>query len=260
MADVLAKIVARKREEIAAARPIALAEDWAGLAAAIPAPPDFVAALARPGRARFIAEIKRASPSAGTLRDIPDAVDLARIYAGAGADAISVLTDRDFFHGGIADLRAVRAAVPTPLLRKDFVLDPVQVWEAKLAGAAAVLLIAECLGPAELRALVALIESLGMAALVEFFDAENLPAVLASGARLVGVNNRDLRTFKTDIEHTLRLRDRIPPDRLVVAESGLRERADIARLQAAGVQAFLVGEALLRAADPAAKLRELAGE
>ena len=259
MADVLARIVARKREEIAAALPIAAAEDWARRAAAAPRPPDFAAALAAPGRPRFIAEIKRASPSAGMLRDIPDPVALARIYADAGADCISVLTDRDFFHGSIADLRAVRAAAPTPLLRKDFVLDAVQVYEAKLAGAAAVLLIAECLPPAELRGLVVLIESLGMAALVEFFEPENLPAVLASGARLVGINNRNLRTFETDLEHTLRLRDRIPPDRVVIAESGLRTAADIARLTAVGVHAFLIGEALLRAADPAAKLRELAG-
>jgi indole-3-glycerol phosphate synthase len=258
--DFLQRIVARKRAEIAVLRSDPATRAWPERAHAAPAPPSFEAALRRPGRMRLIAEIKRASPSAGVLRHIPEPAALARTYSEAGADAISVLTDRDFFGGSIDDLRAVRAAAETPLLRKDFVLDPLQVYEAKLAGAAAVLLIAECLAPAELTRLVELVVALAMTPLVELFDAENLPAVLDSGARVVGVNNRDLKTFEVDVEHSLRLRARVPSDRVFVAESGVKSAAEVARLRAAGVHAVLVGESLLRAGDPAAAVRELLKE
>jgi len=255
--DFLERIVARKRQEVAELRLHPDAAAWESQARTVPPPPSFLEALAKPGRIRLIAEIKRASPSAGELRDIPAPADLAEIYVNAGAAAVSVLTDRDFFHGDLADLRSVKSTVAVPVLRKDFIIDPLQVFEAKLAGASAVLFIAECLTPTELAELVAICEGLNMTAFVELFDAQNIPAVLGSGARVVGVNNRDLRSFETDISHCLRLRDRIPSDRVFVAESGIRTALDVARLSAADVHAMLVGESLLRAGDPAAKVREL---
>ena len=256
-ADFLERIVDRKRQEIAELRRRPEVEAWSVKARRAPSPPSFFDALAKLGRIRLIAEIKRASPSAGELRNIPAPAELAELYVGAGADAVSVLTDRDFFKGDIEDLRTVKSAVDAPLLRKDFVIDRLQVYEAKLAGASAVLFIAECLSTAELSELVELCEELGMTAFVELFDAENLHSVLSSGARVVGVNNRDLRTFQTDVDHCLRMREHIPSDRLYVAESGIRTVADVAKLKAAGVHAMLVGETLLRAADPAAKIQEL---
>jgi indole-3-glycerol phosphate synthase len=256
-ADFLERIVARKREEVAELRRNPASDSWESDAEQVPQPSSFADALAKPGRIRLIAEIKRASPSAGELRKIPAPAELAKLYADAGADAVSVLTDRDFFHGGIEDLRTVKTAVSVPLLRKDFVIDPLQVYEAKLAGASAVLFIAEILSPSELARLVALCERLGMTAFVELFDAENIPAVLDCGARVVGVNNRDLRTFESDVDHCLRLRDRVPSDRIFVAESGIRTATDVAKLKAAGVHAMLIGESLLRAENPAAKIAEL---
>ena len=255
--DFLERIVARKRQEIAELRRRSETQEWEDQARKAPTPPSFYDALAQKGRIRLIAEIKRASPSAGELRNIPAPAELAKIYVEAGADAVSVLTDRDFFHGDVEDLRTVKRAVAAPLLRKDFVLDPLQVFEAKLSGASAVLFIAECLSPRELKSLVELCESVQMTAFVELFDADNLPAVLDSGARVVGVNNRDLRTFETDVSHCLAVREDVPSDRLFVAESGIRTREDVARLRAAGVDAMLIGESLLRAANPAEKIAEL---
>jgi len=258
-ADFLERIIARKREEVEELRRRPGTATWEEQARRAPTPPSFFDALARKGRIRLIAEIKRASPSAGELRNIPAPAELAKVYVEAGADAVSVLTDRDFFHGDMEDLRTVRRAVEAPLLRKDFVIDPVQVFEAKLAGAAAVLFIAECLTPSKLAELVALCEGLGMTAFVELFDAANMTAVLESGALVVGANNRDLRTFETDVEHCLRLRERVPTDRVFVAESGIRTADDVRRLRAAGVDAMLVGESLLRAESPAEKIGELLG-
>ena len=184
--------------------PNATATRNAGLArtgAKAPTPPSFYDALAKKGRIRLIAEIKRASPSAGELRNIPAPADLAKVYVDAGADAVSVLTDRDFFHGDIEDLRTVKQAVTAPLLRKDFVLDPLQVFEAKLAGASAVLFIAECLSPSELKKLVAVCESLQMTAFVEMFDADNLPAVSTAAhgwsASTTAIYGRSRRTSRT---------------------------------------------------------------
>lgn len=257
--DVLARIVERKRIEVEQARAAAARDDWRGRSADLPAPPNFLAALAKPGRIRVIAEIKKASPSAGVLRPDFDPVAIAQSYARNGADCLSVLTDEQFFQGSIGHLRAVRQAVALPILRKDFVLNEAQVYEARLAGASAVLLIAECLDPAPLCDLAGLIGELSMTALVELYDPENLPAVLASGARLIGINNRDLRTFATDLRHTLDLLDQIPADRLVISESGIKTRGDIERLASAGVAAVLVGETFMRAADPGLKLAELIG-
>jgi len=211
----------------------------------------------REGAMNVIAEVKKASPSAGVLRANFDAVSLAQTYAQNGAAAVSVLTDMPFFQGSLEDLAAVRAAVPVPLLRKDFILDRYQLLEARLQGADAVLLIAEILTDVELRYLLREAHQLGMHALVELYDADNLQRVVDSGARLIGINNRDLRSFVTRLEHTLELAGRVPRDRCLVSESGIRTRADVERLRAAGARAILVGETLLRSADVAATLREL---
>lgn len=257
--DILARIVEHKRTELARLRSQALEEDWAGRAQGAPEPPDFLEALRRGRQIHVIAEIKRASPSAGVICEDFDPPAIARSYAEHGADCISVLTDAEFFGGSIEHLRAVGAQVRVPLLRKDFILDPLQIYEARLAGASAVLLIAECLEQRQLAELIDVAHNVQLTALVELYDPDNLPNVIDAGARLIGVNNRNLRTFETDLNHTLRLRDSIPSDRTVVSESGIKTREDIERLAAAGVDAILVGEAFMRAEDPGKKLAELLG-
>ena len=255
--DILKKIIDHKWVEVGPLRERAAREGWAKKAEAAPPSSDWEGALGSPGRIRVIAEIKRKSPSAGALRLQFDAPAIARSYEAHGADAISVLTDGRFFGGSIDDLAAVRKATALPVLRKDFIVDAAQILEAKLAGASAVLLIAECLDAVRLTEFVKLARSLGMSTLAELYDRENLGIVLDSGAGVVGVNNRDLRTFETRLEHTLELLDAIPDDRIVVSESGVRTREDVMLLQRAGVDAILVGETLMRARDPGAKLAEL---
>jgi indole-3-glycerol phosphate synthase len=225
------------------------------------APPvrDFLAALARPGAIRLIAEVKKASPSKGVIRADFDPVAIARTYQQHGAACLSVLTDEQYFQGSLDYLRQVREAVGLPVLRKDFVIDPYQVLEARAAEADAVLLIAECLDDEALRSLHDAIVALGMTPLVELYEPENLPRVLRTGARLIGINNRNLRTFEVDLEHTLRLRREIPADRVVVGESGIRTRADALRLERAGVQAMLVGESLMASPDIGAAVDQLLG-
>jgi indole-3-glycerol phosphate synthase len=261
MSNILDKIVALKRRELDQARArISEAElEWRRLPEA-PAVRDFRAALERPGGVQIIAEVKKASPSAGVLRADFDPVAIARTYERHGAACISVLTDGPFFQGGLDHLRAVRAAVALPLLRKDFLFDRYQLLEARVAGADAVLLIAELLDEPTLPRLLRQAEALGMQALVELHDPENLQRVLDSGARLIGVNNRDLRTFTTRLEHTLELAARLPADCCLVSESGIRSRQDVQRLQEAGVRAVLVGETLMRAADIGAALDALQGD
>ncbi len=246
---ILDKIVAAKRREIEACRalhPIAQLEQ---LAAAAPPVRDFFAALAGPGAIRLIAEVKKASPSKGVIRADFDPVQTARIYEQHGAACISVLTDTPFFQGSLDHLKAVRANVSIPVLRKDFILDPYQLVEARAAGADAVLLIAECLDDCSLRSLHNRALELGLTPLVELYEPANLARVLEAGAMLIGINNRDLRTFEVDLNHTLRLREQIPPECLVVGESGIRTREDVLRLQAGGVNAILVGETLMASAD-----------
>jgi indole-3-glycerol phosphate synthase len=206
---------------------------------------------------RLIAEVKRASPSKGVLRLDLDAAALAGDYQAAGAAAVSVLTDTHFFQGSLADLRAVRQCVDLPLLRKDFILEPYQVYKARATGADALLLIVAALDDGALRALYRLTGELGMAALVEVHNEAELARALRIGPRIVGVNNRDLRTFEVHLETTERLRNLVPGDVILVAESGVRSRADVRRLAAAGVDAVLVGEALVRAADPGRQVREM---
>jgi indole-3-glycerol phosphate synthase len=203
--------------------------------------------------------VKKASPSAGVIRENFDPVSIARIYEEHGAACISVLTDEPYFQGRLEYLTQVRAAVSLPVLRKDFILDSYQLVEARAAGADAVLLIAECLDDCQLRKLHNEAVELGMTPLVELYEPENLQRVLDAGATLVGVNNRDLRSFKVDLEHTIRLRQRVPDECVLVSESGIKSKADVDRLQAAGVQAILVGESLMREADIGAAVDRLLG-
>ena len=255
---ILDRIVADKREELAAAQAaLPLAELKARLAQA-PSLRPFGEAI-RGESVRLIAEIKRASPSRGLLRADFDPTNLAQAYAGARAAAVSVLTDEKHFGGSLEHLRAIREALPTgpPLLRKDFLFDGYQLYEARCHGADAVLFIAAILKPGLLAELIALARSLGMTALVEVHDEPELERALMAEAGLIGINNRDLRSFEVDLATTERLRPLVPPDRTVVAESGIFSRVDVERLQALGVHAVLIGEALVTAPDPAAKIREL---
>jgi indole-3-glycerol phosphate synthase len=243
MTTILDKIVASKRHEVEAARQQQPREELLVHAAAAPPVRDFRTVLATGTSIRLIAEIKKASPSAQVIRAHFDPVAIAQIYQDHGASCLSVLTDAPYFQGDLQHLTGV------PVLRKDFLIDEYQVLEARAAGADAILLIAEILDDTSLSHLLNQAHHLGMAALVELHDAVNLPRVLASGADLIGINNRDLRHFNTDIEHTLRLRDQIPSEVVLVSESGIRTRTDVQRLEAAGVSAILVGESLMRATD-----------
>lgn len=257
--SILDEIVASKRREVAAARLRMPLQEMEDQAASAPPVRDFRAALAGPGPIQLIAEVKKASPSAKVIRADFDPIAIARAYQGHGAACLSVLTDVPFFQGHLSYLARIRASVAIPLLRKDFIIDEYQVVEARLAGADAILLIAEILDDETLARLLARARGLGMAALVEFHEEANLPRVLASGADLVGINNRDLRRFVTDLDLTLRLRPQIPPDVLLVSESGIRTRADVERLEAAGVSAILVGESLMRADDIGLAVEQLLG-
>lgn len=257
--STLDKIVAAKRRQIAADRQRVPEAELQRRLADAPPPRDFFAALAAPGPMKLIAEVKKASPSAGLIRADFDPVKIAETYAQHGASCISVLTDEPFFQGRLDYLTAVRAAVAAPVLRKDFILDGYQLLEARAAGADAVLLIAECLDDCQLRKLHNEAIELGMAPLVELYERENLPRVLEAGATLVGVNNRDLRTFTVDLEHSLRLRAEIPEQCVMVSESGIKTRADVDRLQAAGIEAMLVGESLMREPDLGAAVDRLLG-
>jgi len=255
---ILDEILGHKRAELAAARSREAPEKLARRAEELTAPlRDFAGAIARGPEPRVIAEVKRRSPSRGEIRADFDPVACALAYAEGGAAAISVLTDETFFGGHLDFLAAVRRAVPMPLLRKDFVVDAYQIDEARVSGADAVLLIAAALGPDELVSLRERAEALGLCALVEVHDELELAVALDSGARVIGINNRDLRTFHTDLAVTERLAPRIPEGVVVVAESGIFTRTDMARLAASGAQAFLIGESLMREADMAGALKRL---
>lgn len=265
--NILDKIVQTKRKEIELAkRERTLGELESALADAPRVRNFFAACTRRPGRlVNVIAEIKRASPSAGTIREAVDPPAIARQYAQAGAGAISVLTDREYFGGSLDDLRAVRAAVELPLLRKDFVIDPYQLYESRVAGADAILLIAECLKPGALMDMMILAASLKLTCLVEVHGMEAFMRVRSmigfphAAYSLLGINNRDLKTFKVDLGTTIRLGELAEDSRTLVSESGIRTRSDVERLRAAGVNTVLVGEALMRADDVAAKMDELFG-
>jgi indole-3-glycerol phosphate synthase len=255
--DILSQIVARKREELAGNLDARAALE-AKAERARTSKRDFEAALGR-GTPALITEIKRASPSKGVLAPGIDPARVAVEYEQGGAAALSVLTDETFFRGSLSDLRAARDAVAIPALRKDFTIDEYHVIEAAASGADAVLLIVAILTERQIRAFQELAGRYGMAAVVEVHDAAELDIALAAGARIVGVNNRDLRTFEVTLETSLRLAERIPSGILKVSESGIRLPEDVCRLRQAGYQAFLVGEHLITAPDRAAAVRALAG-
>jgi indole-3-glycerol phosphate synthase len=254
---ILTEIVAHKRGEIEALRPHAASLERSALAAVGTQRP-FVDSL-RTHSPAIIAEVKKASPSKGLLQPNFNPAEIARNYEAGGSACVSVLTDHDFFQGSLEDLRAARAAISLPVLRKDFTIDRIQVLEAAASGADAILLIAAVLATFELRTLRELAESLGLAVLVEVHDEDELTKAVDSGATLIGVNNRNLETFEVTLETSLRLGERIPTESIRVSESGIHSRADVTRLQAAGFHAFLVGESLMRASNPADALRALIG-
>ncbi|SRR6056297_363873 len=220
---------------------------------------DFHAALAAGTHVNLIAEIKRASPSAGLIREDFDPVVIAKAYQAGGASCLSVLTDEPFFQGSLEYLRDVAAEVTLPVLRKDFIIDEYQILQARAAGASCVLLIAECLPADRLKALHDFAADIGLQTLIELYDPESLEGVLATGTPLVGVNNRNLKTFQTDLDHTLRMRESIPADRLLIGESGIRTRQDVLRLEQGGVKGILVGESLMREPDVRAATVRLLG-
>ena len=258
-ADILERILARKREELEAARAAVPFAEMQRRAAAAPPPRDFVGALRAKIAARrpaVIAEVKKASPSKGLLRADFDPAAIARGYEEGGAACLSVLTDRDFFQGEHVHLAQAREACALPVLRKDFVTEPYQIFESRALGADCILLIAAVLARQDMQGLEASARSLGMAVLVEVHDADELDAALTLQTPLIGINNRDLRSFQTRLETTLDLLPRIPKGRIVVAESGIGGRADVSMLLGRGVPAFLVGEALMRAPNPGLALLE----
>ena len=258
--DILARIVATKREEIAAAqavRPLAAVE---AEAAAQPAPRDFVGAIRRKiacGQPAVIAEIKKASPSRGIIRPDFQPAEIARSYAAHGAACLSVLTDRQYFQGCPEYLQAARAACELPVLRKDFMVDHYQVAEARAMGADCILLIAAALSLPEMQALEAQAHGYGMAVLVEVHNGEELDAALQLKTPLLGINNRNLRSFEVTLNTTLGLLARIPVDRIVITESGILTPEDVALMRASHVNAFLVGEAFMRAPSPGEELARL---
>ena len=261
--DILQKILRQKSEEVVTrAERLSLRDLSTRVETAPPVNP-FLAALesrVQSGLAAVIAEIKKASPSKGVLRADFDPVAIAKSYASAGACCLSVLTDQKFFQGSEEFLTSAREASGLPVLRKDFIIDPYQVYEARLIGADCVLLIVAALGDASLAELLILARDLGMDVLVEVHDESELERALRVDARLIGINNRDLRSFETRLETTLRLLDQIPNDRLVVTESGIHTRDDVSLMRSNGVSVFLVGEAFMKADDPGERLRDLFAE
>ena len=264
MSDILAQIVANKRVEVARCKQQTPESEVERAAEAMPSPRNFFAAVTQPkGDLRVIAEIKRASPSAGVIREDFDPVAIARTYYENGAAALSCLTDEKYFQGSLDDLRAVRAAVPLPVLRKDFIVDTYQVYESRAAGADAILLISECLEEAMLVDLLILATKLKLTTLVEVHDVENLLKVRPHLGfphptyTLLGINNRNLKTMTTDLAHTLRLLDMVEDTSILVSESGIASADDVARLRGAGVNRILVGEHLMRSEDVGGALREL---
>ena len=261
MSDILSRIIERKHEEIeqrSRVRPLA---DLQARVRERPAPLRGFARAIRDahaqGRPAVIAEVKKASPSKGVIREDFNPPAIARQYEAAGAACLSVLTDVDFFQGSNLYLAAARAACALPVLRKDFTVDPYQVYEARMIGSDAILLIVAALDDAELVDLANLAHGLGMDVLVEVHDIDELERALQVDCELVGVNNRNLRTFEVSLDTTLALREAVPRDRILVTESGIATRADVARMRAAGIETFLVGESFMREADPGAALARL---
>ncbi len=257
MSDVLAEICETKRGEIAAAKSRVSEDDLRVRLTDVAPPRDFLAALRARSGIGLIAEVKKASPSAGLIRKDFDPVKIAKIYESAGAACISCLTDEPYFEGKLAYLTDIRSSVSIPIMRKDFILDRYQVTEARAAGADCILLIAECLDDCTMRDLYFYASELGMECLVEVYEPENLDRVLKLEAPLVGINNRNLKTFVTDLKHSTDLAARVPDNVYLVSESGIRQRSDVDHLLRCGVRGILVGETLMRQADISAKVHEL---
>ena len=257
MSDVLAEICETKRGEIAAAKIRVSADDLRVRLTDVAPPRDFLAALRASSGIGLIAEVKKASPSAGLIRKDFDPVKIAKIYESAGAACISCLTDEPYFKGKLAYLTDIRSSVSIPIMRKDFILDRYQVTEARAAGADCILLIAECLDDCTMRDLYFYASELGMECLVEVYEPENLDRVLKLEAPLVGINNRNLKTFVTDLKHSTDLAARVPDNVYLVSESGIRQRSDVDHLLRCGVRGILVGETLMRQDDISAKVHEL---
>ena len=254
---ILDTIVAHKRIELADDKQRMPFDTLKRKIQDLPPTRDFCAALSPPNCVHLIAEVKKKSPSKGIIREDFNPVEIARTYAANSASAISVLTDREFFAGELAYLSAIREAVTLPLLRKDFTIDPYHIYQARLVGADAVLLIVSILTSTQLRDFIEIARSLGLASLVEVHTEEELEVALTGGAEIVGINNRDLKTFHTDIATTFRLKDSIPTDTVVVSESGINTHEDVMKLKEAGINAILVGESLMRSPDIGTKVREL---
>ena len=262
MADILQKILATKRAEVSAAKAALSLAEMKLRAAAAGATRDFAGALRAKisaGAPAVIAEIKKASPSKGLLRAQFDPAAIAQSYAAAGAACLSVLTDSEYFQGEHAHLSQARGACALPVLRKDFIIDPYQVYEARALGADCILLIVAALEPDEMHGLEAHAHGLGMSVLVEVHDATELAIALTLKTPLVGINNRNLRSFETRLDTTEGLLPRIPAERLAITESGILSAADVSRMRGHGVHAFLVGEAFMRAEDPGRELARLFG-
>lgn len=255
----LTEIIEHKRQEIALAKEARPLDVLKARAAALTRRRDFRGAIAKPHHLNLIAEIKPCSPTAGTIRADADPVQIAQIYQAAGAQALSVLTDERFFGGHLGYLAQARAVSSLPILRKDFLVDLYQVYESAVAGADAVLLIADLLSVDELRTFLQTAAALGLGALVEVHTEEDVQKALAVGAEILGINNRDLHTFRVDRETTARLIRRLPKDRVIVAESGLRSHEDIMYVKSLGVHAVLIGEVFMAAPDIRAKVQEVMG-
>ena len=262
MSSILDRIVHHKLSEIEAAKCRHRIEELKAISRDAQPPQDFLAALTtgdQAGKVSLIAEVKKASPSKGIIRADFDPVEIATIYADNGASCISVLTDEHFFQGSLEYLRQIRSTVSVPLLRKDFILDEYQIYEARAAGADAVLLIAECLSPDRMKSLHEKVNELGMTALVELYDSKNVDPVLDCDPKLVGVNNRDLNTFEIDLKHSIQVKELLPDDIAMVSESGIFTNADIQLMHNNGVDAVLVGESLMRSENIGIAVVELMG-
>jgi indole-3-glycerol phosphate synthase len=257
--SILKDILENKRAEVKAQKAIVpLGELKKSVSSGLPDTVSFIAAIEAKG-VSIIAEVKKASPSKGVIREDFDPVEVARIYDKNGASALSVLTDERYFQGSLESLKAIRKITTLPILRKDFIVDLYQIYESRIAGADAVLLIVGVLAPQKLKEFISLTTMLGMDALVEVRTEENIAVAIEAGARIIGVNNRDLKTFVTDLNTTERLAVKIPSETVIVSESGINTFIDIRMLKLCGVDAFLIGEALIREEDIGKKLREFRG-
>lgn len=257
--SILDKIINHKNEEVNLLLAVHDEVDLRSMAEQNDAPRDLAEALSNTGRIPIIAEIKRASPSAGNIKESVDVAETAGAYHAGGAAALSVITDRRFFGGDLEDLQHARSVVPLPVMRKDFIIDKIQLYQSRIAGADAVLLIVGALSPLQLRDLYEETHALGMTALVEVHSEDELNRALDLQPKILGINNRNLKTMEVDLETCVRLRKLIPPGPLVVGESGISTREDVIRLRNEGIDAFLVGTSLMKAEDPTASLKELCG-